>query len=159
MSYFTTEQELNIIGRNCLLDDNLGDGLVIQRLETSGDDVTFTPDDPNESFTLRSPVSGGVKLFSGRPTKNVAEDKIGILAVKRILVGYSACKKIKTEADLLKFLMPTINEAKLDLNKHLGMTSTENYKIRVHQDGGRIFREMENFAAFEFRLVAVRDQA
>jgi hypothetical protein len=120
-------------------------------------------------FTLRSisfgddnefkGVTGFIKVPNFKGLKPIDSDKTGILVYKKSLVGFNAGGKLDSPIKMARWMAPMINSIGLDIYELLGTpTKDNNYKLVIENpnNSGQFFKELQNAAAYEFIVYAVR---
>lgn len=114
---------------------------------------------PDGSFVLNAPVSGFIREYNVTEGRHqVPAEFTGLVAIKRILVGYAACSRINTAIEMQRVMGPLINEAIKDFMDEVGNIGF-GYTLTAKQPGieNRYFRDLEDIAAMEFRLCLIKN--
>lgn len=166
----SVEDKLNYLGTK-YLSGNLPVTGVIYDFNLDGETgVTIVPPPENdEPFTLNAPVAGSIRdphsvITVARAV--VDPTRTGAIAINRILIGYSAANRFanligdtESERKFVYFMVGLINNATLKFMQELGPTYVQGCTITAERPGepNKYFRECDNMAAFEFRLILYKE--
>jgi hypothetical protein len=132
--------------------------------------VTIIPA-TDDAYLLRSPVAGSIRspnsLFA-TPRTTIQEGRTGAVAVNRALLGYAAGSRLsdlygtRAERDFIFSILPIVQNGILQFMQELGAEYVQSCNVRAEFPGfiGEepvYFRDMENAAAFELRLVLYKE--
>lgn len=121
--------------------------------------TTLFDKDTESAFELNSPVVGTVKIYSNSNPKHIVPDDYrGPIGIHRALISYSMASRIENETDLVQSIMPVLISGMRDLVDNFGDLSKYSLTIRrpSYEHEYIVFREMENHAAFEIRILVER---
>lgn len=117
----------------------------IEFLEHENTSITIVPRNI-EAFNLKAPIAGSVKPY----LENIEVNKTNA-AVYRYMIGYVLASKMEDNEQLFLYHMSmAINDGLRQLTKELGNLS--NREIIFGTAVENIFRDMEQYAAIEFRI-------
>lgn len=154
----TMIDKLNRLAKECGFDNISTDAIHIIRDIDQPTGITHLFNrTQEEAFVLSNLVATRIAKYRNNGRVQIPEEYRGGVAVKRICVGYSALSRINTAVDMQRVMGPLINEAVKDFIDEFGFISL-GYKITALQQGSETnyFRDIDNIAGMEFRLVLLK---
>lgn len=147
---------LNSLAKNIYKDGLNGHPFIVKEWGENTSTTTFF-DKKSEVVQLEPLVAVPVSMYIPKTLNPVPEDFKGIAAVHRFALSYSMVSRITDEKSLASALSHILNAGQIALSDKLGMLNPF-FKITIlNPDGSDPFREMDNYAAIEGRIYAIKE--